>query len=383
MGWNVPLERLSQKQLAVLDGITRSLTRPHWVKGFAGTGKTVVLSRLIERVAAEHPASSLCFLTYTHALKDMVATAFHGDMARRVRVMTHKQFLSEKAACDYVFLDEVQDIPPGELLRIRARSKHFVIAGDPDQSIYTDGADESDINRLLEPDAWALVEMFRLTPKLASLARTILPSSRIVEGIHDGRTRNADVHLFRFPDESSEASWVWSEANRHARQGSPSVILLPTHKAIRDFGEGVARGTGIQAPEPVKKVSYKHDYDPWNRHWQRANLNLRYFGGGHGSLFDADSSPMVYVMTYHGSKGLDFATVFLPGLREGTVIVNAQALAENPLLDRRLLFVAVTRSRERLFMTFSGDRPHKLLGDLEQEIPPTSAGTDLDDEEFF
>ena len=39
MGWYVPFDRLGQKQLEVLNGITGQLDRPHWVQGFAGTGK--------------------------------------------------------------------------------------------------------------------------------------------------------------------------------------------------------------------------------------------------------------------------------------------------------------------------------------------------------
>ena len=55
----------------------------------------------------------------------------------------------------------------------------------------------------------------------------------------------------------------------------------------------------------------------------------------------------------HASKGLEWEVVFLPGLAEGTLpIIYAQtdeAIAE----ERRLLYVGVTRARERLFLSWA------------------------------
>lgn len=383
MQWNVPFERLSQRQIAVLEGVTRQSAKPHWIKGFAGTGKTVVLTRVIERIAAEHPTASLCFITYTHALKDLVATGFHGPVAARVIIMTHTQFLSEGKPRDFVFLDEVQDIPEADLRRIRSLARSLHVAGDPDQSIYDNGAGEPAITALLKPQAWTLKEMFRLTRKLADLALGILPASRIVEGIHDGRQRNADIHLFRFDDENEEAAWVWSEAKRHARAGSPSVILLPTHRAIADFAASVAEAEDVAPPPEVRPAQGRgRDYGPFNACWESAGLPLRYFGSGHGSLLESDARPLVYLMTYHSSKGLDFETVFVPGVHDDMVIVNSKAMQGNPDVDRRLLFVAVTRSRERLFLTYAGRRPHRYLAGLRPEEPPAGSSS-VDTEEFF
>ncbi len=72
---------------------------------------------------------------------------------------------------------------------------------------------------------------------------------------------------------------------------------------------------------------------------------------------DADQIPdddagMVTLMTVHTAKGLEFACVFVTGLEDGTFphsrsLADQQELAE----ERRLAYVALTRARERLFLT--------------------------------
>jgi superfamily I DNA/RNA helicase len=74
-------------------------------------------------------------------------------------------------------------------------------------------------------------------------------------------------------------------------------------------------------------------------------------------------------------------------MRDGATIVNQMALEDDPELDRRLLFVAVTRSRENLFISYSGRKAHPLLKGLPASVvanvAPAKAKRDDDEEEFF
>jgi superfamily I DNA/RNA helicase len=387
MQWYVPFNRLSNAQRRVLDNITSQLEKCHWVQGFAGTGKTVLVTHLMERVAADKPNASICFVTFTHALKDLVASGLYGAVAKRVVIKTANQFVSDGNSFDYVFLDEVQDIKPGELSKIKSLASNFYVAGDSDQRIYSGGASESDISSTLRPSVWKLLEIFRLTSLLKDVAVAIFPKASIIEGNQALKAAEVSIKLARFGDEDDEVEWVWREALGRARPQDPSVILLPTHRAIADFAKRLADALGIDdPPRVVKDVKGRQDYAPFNEHWANEDVPLEYLGSSFGSLPNSDTRPLVYLMTFHSSKGLDFENVFIPYMLPSATIVNEKALKDDPDLARRLLFVAVTRSRRNLFISYSGAAPHPYVTGLPSavvtEVEPQFTGQH-DSEDFF
>ena len=65
----------------------------------------------------------------------------------------------------------------------------------------------------------------------------------------------------------------------------------------------------------------------------------------------------VQLMTVHSAKGLEFDAVFIGGLEEGLFPhENALADADGLEEERRLMYVAITRARKRLYLSFSQTR---------------------------
>lgn len=67
--------------------------------------------------------------------------------------------------------------------------------------------------------------------------------------------------------------------------------------------------------------------------------------------------PCVTMMTIHSSKGLEFKNVFLVGMEE-TIFPGTRAIGEREEMEeeRRLCYVAITRAKERLFLTCASQR---------------------------
>ncbi len=99
-------------------------------------------------------------------------------------------------------------------------------------------------------------------------------------------------------------------------------------------------------------------------------------------LTDADSieTPLpCLLMTIHAAKGLEFDAVFLPGLEEG-LFPHVRASGDKRALEeeRRLFYVALTRARRRLFLSYARARrasyqvssraPSRFLSEIPAEV---------------
>jgi DNA helicase-2/ATP-dependent DNA helicase PcrA len=76
--------------------------------------------------------------------------------------------------------------------------------------------------------------------------------------------------------------------------------------------------------------------------------------GEHQALAGAEA---LQLMTVHSSKGLEFHTVFISGMEEGLFPHENSAKEDEGLEEeRRLMYVALTRARRRLYLTYAQSR---------------------------
>src|SRR5204862_2606602 len=131
------------------------------------------------------------------------------------------------------------------------------------------------------------------------------------------------------------------------------------------------------------------------------HLDLVLLSGEDEEPAPVDAGDAIQVMTIHQSKGLDFDAVFVPSLVEGRLPQSARSprfelppFVLEPLVrgredviaeERRLLYVAMTRARRRLYLTCASHydggrrwRESRFLNELgggivEKDLPPDAA----------
>ena len=70
-----------------------------------------------------------------------------------------------------------------------------------------------------------------------------------------------------------------------------------------------------------------------------------------------DGVEKVSLLTMHAAKGLEFPVVFITGCENGLIpFIRKDGEAEDPEEERRLFYVAMTRAREALYLTWSRRR---------------------------
>ncbi len=98
-----------------------------------------------------------------------------------------------------------------------------------------------------------------------------------------------------------------------------------------------------------------------------------------GETQAAEGRPALQLMTVHSAKGLEFHTVFVTGLEEG-LFPHENSLSEFNGVEeeRRLMYVAITRAKRRLYLTQAQTRmlhgqtryniPSRFLDELPREL---------------
>ncbi len=84
----------------------------------------------------------------------------------------------------------------------------------------------------------------------------------------------------------------------------------------------------------------------------------------------SDQTEQVNIMTIHASKGLEFDTVFIPGMEEG-IFPHQKSITEEGAKgleeERRIAYVGITRAKRNLFLLYSDSR--RIFHEFVQSIP--------------
>ncbi|WP_432055852.1 UvrD-helicase domain-containing protein [Streptomyces sp. bgisy022] len=280
----------------------------------------------------------------------------------------------------HIVVDEAQDLSASHWRMLRAMVRRgpndIFLVGDAHQRIYGSRVVLSHHGIEIRGRASR-----RLTLNYRTTRQILGSANRLIEGAPfddlDTGTDTLDGYrsvltglapqFWRAPDRLTEmravATLVKERHDRHGTPYSAMAVSVPDGASAQEFANVFAREFRVPAVELRKE--------------------------GVGADVDA-----VRIGTMHRFKGLEFQRVFLTSVGEGQVphqrieqyrVTNPDRYRQEEQRARSLVFVAATRARDELVVTWSGrasrflppdadDTAHRAADLLRQDGPPSGAG---------
>lgn len=275
-----------------------------------------------------------------------------------------------------VLCDEFQDVCACQYALLRslaARHRHLIVVGDPMQTLYRwRGADIRFLNAFQRdfPEAriTRLYQNFRSTQQIVECATILGASLALNQPLWTTNLVGEAIRLYAAADEQAEASFVASEieqlvAQRIVDRLDEVAILYRTNWQALPFA-GALQERGLPYQRTPRSVIECDEVE--------STPSVSEMSTGEDEEGGELETEGVRLSTVHRAKGGEWSVVFVVGLEEG-LLPHARALAnqsgENASIDeeRRIAYVAVTRARERLYLTYC--RTRRWGGRIEVRTP--------------
>ena len=183
------------------------------------------------------------------------------------------------------------------------------------------------------------LSLYAAVPHLDGKAGTLLGGfTRMIESMRfEGQNLKLDELVGLVIEKSGLIAHYQSEKEGRDRVENLQELINAAAVFISEEGESITEDGEIKMPPLVGFLTH-------------ASLEA-------GDNQAQEGQDAVQLMTVHSAKGLEFIAVFITGLEEG-LFPNENSIAEANGLEeeRRLMYVAITRARQRLYLSLAQTR---------------------------
>jgi len=254
-------------------------------------------------------------------------------------------------------VDEIQDLTEAvmRLIRriVRPGPNDLFLVGDGLQRIYPGGYALGRLGVNITGRSVLLRKNYRNTQEILRAAHVMMRDERLDDLDEDEKdsevpepefsVRHGQVPVLRqFRSPEDELLWILGKIQElRSEQGYSEQDFAVLYRWRQPYRDLITRHL---APH-VRLVEIERD-------------SSTYFGPG------------VKHTTFHSAKGLEFKVVFVVGATDGSFVpkddwsLEGEELEDYLARERRLLYVAMTRARDLLFMTCSRGQPSRFLANL-------------------
>ncbi|MFC8058059.1 UvrD-helicase domain-containing protein [Bacillus cereus] len=263
-----------------------------------------------------------------------------------VVLMKNPAIFPDSIKYDHIFIDEAQDLQQVQLQALKQIArKSFIVAADKGQKIYKTSFTWKEIGLNVTGNRTKILkESYRSTKQIIQLAASLQQNDMI---IHD-----EEYVIPNLPEREGPIPYLMNCKN--AESQDREVI-----KSVKQIIEQAPNCTiGILYREGSSRNSAKFRMQRALNDAGIPSEDIREKGNPH--------TPGVKLCTFHSAKGLEFDFVYIIDLIEPTRIPDEDKEENYWEIERRLLYVSITRACRHLQLFTYGDTL-RLVKELDSE----------------
>lgn len=299
----------------------------------------------VRMTAADRLTAFQIFTYYDKAMKEKKIDEWVDQPLYLVR---HADRIPDSLKFDYILIDEAQDLSLVQMMAaMMFFRKKMTVAMDVNQRIFE--------------KQWSpkLLGIETTTKKLTKSMRT----TKQIDNLADSIRQKNDATM----DEEDRAVRVIPE-----REGPiPELVHLNDPAAEKKYViELVKRYLDQNANKSIGIIASKNDHVKTYSAWMTD-------AGIYSEIIDKNSTfsmakPGVKIVNVYDAKGLEFSRVIIPQFVEGNFPYNFRSDDEEEMQQffakcRNLIYVAMTRAKETLVLTYCGDRGSRFIGEMDPQ----------------
>ncbi len=319
-----------------------------------------------------------CYLEYERWLKENKSIDFEDMINESARILNEVKEMKQKLDFKYIIVDEYQDISKQRFDLTKALSEvteaKIIAVGDDWQSIYAfSGSDITLFTKFEEKMGYAkmlkIVKTYRNSQEVIDIAGNFIQrnTQQISKQLISPKRIEDPVIIYTYDS-------TLKERDSHRRSGANYALSLAVEKAIETLLEYKRKEN--KSPGSILLLGrYAFDGD----HLERSGL-FEYINRGFKIKSVKYPNLDITFMTAHSSKGLGYDDVIIVNGKNETYGFPSK-IEDDPVLafvikgdrsidyaeERRLFYVAMTRTKNRVFFVAPEQNPSEFLLELKKD----------------
>ena len=321
-----------------------------------------------------------CYLEYEKVLRENNAVDFEDMINESARVLREVKEMKEKLDFDYIIVDEYQDISRQRFDLVSAlhdvTDAKIIAVGDDWQSIYAfSGSDITLFTKFAEKVGYAkllkIVRTYRNSQEVIDIAGTFIQKNKeqIPKDLISPKNIKDPVIIYTYDGKRKEKG----EDNR---SGANFALAYAVETALKEIAE-YNKAEGKRKDSSILLLGrYSFDGD----RLERSGL-FEYTS--RGNQLKSVKYPWMNItfMTAHASKGLGYDNVIIINGKNETYGFPSK-IEDDPVLafvvkgdraidyaeERRLFYVAMTRTKNRVFIIAPEQNPSEFLLEIKRDF---------------